>query len=175
MSAGEYQPSTGFRPYSSYMTIASGMLRLLRAIDNTGHCTQHMTLKNVPFLDHRVLAGIVEACPNLQTLEVPGCEQFTLFSVEPFLNFLKDIQSRRGTHIYFDVAPTFYKGVRWMDFRSSRLGRSTRDRKGTFGVAESDPGCDIPLALCKVLLYHVLPAMKGKPEQLSKKAPSHLR
>lgn len=150
------------------------MLRLVRAIDNTGHCVQHMTLKNVPFLDHRVLAGIVEACPNLQKLEIPGCEQFTLFSVEPFLKFLKDIQSKRGTYIYFDVAPTFYKGVRWMDFKSGQLGKSTNDRKGAFGVAESDPGCDIPLALCKVLLYHILPAMKGKPEHQVKIAPSHL-
>lgn len=174
MSTEEYQSSTGFRPYSPYMKIASGMLRLLRAIDNTGHCIEHLVLKNVPFLDHRVLAGIVEACPRLEKLEIPGCEQFTLFSVEPFLNYLKDIQSKRGICIHFDVAPTFYKGVRWMDFKSNRLGKSTYDRKGTFGVAESDPGCDIPMALCKLLLYHILPAMKGKPKHLSSVTSLHL-
>lgn len=138
------------------------MLRFLRAMDNTGRFVERLVLKNVPFLDHKVLAGVVEFCPRLQKLEIPGCEQFTLFSVAPFLKFLKEVQEERGHHIYFDVAPAFYKGVRWMDFVSDDTNKSTHDRKGTFGVAESDPGCDIPTALCKLLLYHILPAIKGK-------------
>ncbi|KAJ4397684.1 hypothetical protein N0V93_001917 [Gnomoniopsis smithogilvyi] len=161
MHACEYQPSNGFRPYSTYMKIASGMLRFLRAMDNTGCFIEHLVLKNVPFLDHKVLAGVVEFCPKLRKLEIPGCEQFTLFSVAPFLNFIEDVQEKRGKRMYFDVAPAFYKGVRWMDFASDKLNKCTHDRKGTFGVAESDPGCDIPTALCKLLLYDILPAMKG--------------
>lgn len=163
MGTYDYERSTGYRPYASYMEIAAGMLRCLRAMDNRGRYVEQLTLKNVPFLDHKVLAGIVEFCPNLQKLEVAGCEQFTLFSVAPFLEFIESIQKGRGTHIYFDAAPTFYKGVGWADYKSKSLdGTSTSDRRGTFGVAASDPGCDIPTALCKLLLYHIFPAMKGK-------------
>lgn len=160
MAAGAYNPNTGYRAHWPYMQIAAGTLRFLRAMDNRGRYVEQLTLKNVPFMDHKVLAGIVEFCPNLRKLEIVGCEQFTIFSVAPFLKFLQDVQKKRGVQIYFDAAPAFYKGPRWLDV--NELMCKTHDRKGTFGVAASDPGCDIPTAMCKLLLYNIIPAIQGK-------------
>lgn len=134
---------------------------MLRALGTWGHTVRTLCLKHLPFVDHKVAAGILEACPNVVKFEFIGCGMTTYLEIARLLEKIQEVQAARGTCIYFDAAPTFHKGCKWDDYLP-KTGRCIYRRKGLFGVTSTDPGLDLGPAILKRIVYELGPAAKGK-------------
>lgn len=99
--------------------------------------------------------------PNLERLEIVGCEMFRLNHVAPFLDFIAQTQRQRDKHIHCDIAPLFERGPMWKNGNKSLNGTNGQSRKGTFGVTWTDGGIKIPTAIVGLLFFQLLPAIDG--------------
>ncbi|CAN8101173.1 unnamed protein product [Discula destructiva] len=162
MTAGNsHNTRTGLRNRGDWVNIGFGVLRLCRALDNWGEHVRNLCLKHVPLVDHKVVAGLIESCPKLRKLEVIGCGQLSLYHIVKLLGHIEQIQKSRGSYIYFDPAPAYYKGPKYADFVSGDGSESTSDRRGMWGVTNNDPGVQLSVAIMKVIAYDLGPAAKA--------------
>lgn len=139
-----------------------GHLRIFRGLDNWGSTVRTLCLKHLPFVDHKVAAAMLEACPNIMRFEFIGCGTTSYLDITRLLGKIEEVQARRGTRIHFDAAPVFHKGCKWEDYLSDKCGESVYRHKGAFGVTSTDPGVDLGPALLKRIVYDLGPAAKGK-------------
>lgn len=124
---------------------------MFRALQNWGETVHTLTLKHLPFVNHKVAGGILEACTNIRKFEFIGCGLTTYLDICYLLGKVQELQVRRRTSIHFDAAPAFYKGCKWQD-----------NRMGCFGITANDPGVDLGAAMVKRVVYDLGPAVKGK-------------
>lgn len=161
MTNGKYDKRTKIRTRGSYLDIGVSVLRLFRAVNNWSETFRNITFKHVPFIDHKVLASIVEACPNLEQVDYIGCGGTNYLNIAQFLGYLGKVQASRGRRIHFDATPVFYKGSKYADQFSPEGNQMTFDNKGCFGVSTNDPGIDLAPAILKTIVYDLAPAAKA--------------
>lgn len=143
------------RPYTKYKVLAENMGRMFRAFSLKGETIVDLTLCRIPFLDLKGVAAIVDLCPKLQRCEILKCEMIRFHQLAPFF---RHYVPNGKKHVRFDISPLFEVGPSWV---------GSPERKGTYGLTHSDSGSKLPVSFAKQCLYHLFPAIYGKPKERS--------
>lgn len=88
------------------------LTRPVLSFSQYGQHLRKVHFDNVPFMDIRVLAVVIENMPNLEDLVVEACELLHLGHLNTILDILYWMGSRRGRFMHFDFFPKAWFGPR---------------------------------------------------------------
>ncbi|KAM7209015.1 hypothetical protein V8F20_000624 [Naviculisporaceae sp. PSN 640] len=136
------------RPYSDALEC---MFKLCYAVRVIPFSFRDVVLHRIPFLDIQMLALLVKAMPNLETLSISSCLLLDAAKLPRILDII-----RRNRRITEGGEQSYIK----VDFAPYRFfGPQTLNRAGTFIITHHVPDFDIPKA-ATALLYRCLPDAK---------------
>lgn len=140
---------------NTFAQLALNFCKMVRSLHNFGPTVRMLSLVRITFLDPMVLGSILKLTPNLENLEVLNCPQIRLdMSWVKLMDAIYEWQISTGKRLQFDGAPYYHLGAPMGGFCHT----------GTYGFTFNDSGVRVGTAFAKIMLHHLLPAIK-KAEQ----------